>query len=112
MKTQAFKAMEEPKDENVVTKLWRQLATNSLLVVCLYEFMKLAELAIIQIIRTIEDEKTFSILTFMKFKLWNQFVGCLNIVICMFTQDFFNKDFFLFLVSISYWNDGDKVRVG
>jgi hypothetical protein len=47
MKTQASKAMEKPKDENPVTKLWCQLATNSLLVVHLSGFMKLVELAIV-----------------------------------------------------------------
>jgi len=58
--------------------------------------MKLVELAIIQIIDNIEDERTFSILTFMKSKLWNQLVGHLNIIIRMFTQDFFIKDSFFF----------------
>ncbi len=96
IKTQASKAMEEFKDENLVIKLWRQFATNSLLVVHLSKFMKLVELAIVQIINNIQDERTFSSLTFMKFKFWNQLVGHLNIVIRMFTQDFFIKDSFLF----------------
>ncbi len=47
MKTQASKAMEKPKDENPIIKLWCQLATNSLLVIHLYGFMKLVELAIV-----------------------------------------------------------------
>jgi hypothetical protein len=33
MKTQASKAMEELKHENLITKLWRQLAMSSLLIV-------------------------------------------------------------------------------
>jgi hypothetical protein len=65
------KAMEKPKDENLVTKLWCQLATNSLLIVHLSEFMKLVELAIVQIIGNIEDERIFSTFTFMKSKFWN-----------------------------------------
>lgn len=71
MKTQASKVMEKPKDKNPIIKLWFQLTTNSLLVVHLSRFMKLIELAIVQVIGIIENERTFSILTFMKLKLWN-----------------------------------------
>jgi hypothetical protein len=39
--------MVKPKDENQVTKLECQLAINNLLVVHLFEFMKLVELAIV-----------------------------------------------------------------
>ncbi len=61
MKSQAFKAMAEPRDKNPVIKLWCQLATNNVLVHCLFEFMQLAELAIVQVIGSVEDERTFSI---------------------------------------------------
>jgi hypothetical protein len=47
MKNQASKAMEKSRDENPLTKLWHQLATNSLLAVCLFEFMRLVKLAIV-----------------------------------------------------------------
>jgi hypothetical protein len=63
--------MVEFKNENPLTKLWCQLATNNLLVVYFYEFMKLAKLVIVQVIRSVEDEKTFSTLSFMKSMLWN-----------------------------------------
>jgi hypothetical protein len=42
MKTQALKAMEKLRDENIVIKLWRQFATNNLLVVHLSKLRKLA----------------------------------------------------------------------
>jgi hypothetical protein len=42
MKTQASKAMEKLRDENIVIKLWRQFATNNLLVVHLSKLMRLA----------------------------------------------------------------------
>jgi hypothetical protein len=75
--------------------------------------MKLVELAIVQIINNIEDEKTLSTLTYMKLQFYNHLVGHLNIVIQMFTHDFlFIKNFFPFQVTIINWNDEDKVRVG
>jgi hypothetical protein len=57
-------------------------------------------MAIIQVISIVEDERTFSTLTFMKSKLWNQLVGHLDIVIRMFIQDFFTKDTFSLQVAI------------
>jgi hypothetical protein len=63
--------MVELKNENPLMKLWHQLATNNLLVVYFYEFMKLAKLVIVQVIRSVEDENTFSTLSFMKSMLWN-----------------------------------------
>jgi hypothetical protein len=42
---------------------------NNLLVVHLSKFVKLAQMAIVLIINNIEDERTFSTLIFMKFKV-------------------------------------------
>jgi hypothetical protein len=53
----------------------------------------------------VENERTFSILTFMKSKLHNQLARHLHIAIRMFTQDFFIKEKFLFQVTIMDWND-------
>ncbi len=111
-KSQASKAMAKPRDENPMTKLQHQLATNNLLVHHFSKFMQLAELADVRVISNVDDEKTFSTLTFMKPKLRNQLVGHLDIVIYMFVQDFFTKETFPFQVAIMNWNDGNKVRIG
>jgi hypothetical protein len=63
--------MVEPKNDNPLTKLWRQLATNNTSVVRFFEFMKLVKLVIVQVIRSVEDEKIYSTLSFMKSMLWN-----------------------------------------
>jgi hypothetical protein len=71
MKSQASKAMVEPRDENPMTKFWCQLATNNLLVHHLSKLMRLVELAIVRVISNVDDEGTSSTLTFMKSKLQN-----------------------------------------
>jgi hypothetical protein len=101
--------MAEPKDENPMIKLWHQLDSNNLLVHCLYEIMWLAKQAIVQVIGSVEDERTFSTLTFMKSKIRKLLVEHLDIAICMFTQDFFTKKTFPFQVAMD-WND--KTRLG
>lgn len=46
-----------------------QLAINNLLIVHFFEFMKFAQMAIVQVVSNVEDETTFFTLTFMKWKL-------------------------------------------
>jgi hypothetical protein len=69
MKTQDPKPMVKPKGNKLVTNSWHELATNNLLLIFLFEFMKLVQLTIVQVIGSVGDERTFSTLTFTKFKL-------------------------------------------
>jgi len=69
MKTQNPKAMVKPRDNKVVTNSLRELVTKYLLLICLFEFMKLVLLTIVQVIGSVGDEKTFSTLTLTKFNI-------------------------------------------
>ncbi len=48
--------------------------------------MKLAKLAMVQIVGSVEDEKCFSTLAFLKSKLWNKLTTHLPLVVRMFAQ--------------------------
>ena len=63
--------MEEPRDVNPLTKLWVKVGQNALMLNRLSEFIKVAKLAIIAVLGSIEDERTFSTLGFMKSKIRN-----------------------------------------
>jgi hypothetical protein len=65
----AQRAMDQPMDVNSVSKLWNKLFRNALLCAQLSKFMNIAKLVVVQIMGSVEDEKTFSTLTFMKTKL-------------------------------------------
>jgi hypothetical protein len=60
----------------------------------------------------VEDERTFSTLTFMKSKLHNRLVGHLDIAICMFVEKKFTEKTYPFQVVIMDLSDGDKVGIG
>jgi len=62
--------------------------------------MKLAQMGIVEVIGNIKDEKTFFTLTFLKSKLQNELFEHLEIVICMFAQEFFTNDIFPFRLTI------------
>ncbi len=114
MEIQAPKVMEEPRDENPISKLWWQLVTNNMMLDWhLFEFMKFVQFAIVQVIGSVEDERTFSTLPSMKSKLWNWLIEHLNIAICKFVQGFFfAKAIFALKIAIATWNDSTKVKIG
>jgi hypothetical protein len=71
MKTQAHKPMVEPFDVNPMTKLWIVINKNGLLIQRLNEYLKLVEITIVLVFRSIQDECTFSTIVFIKDKLQN-----------------------------------------
>ncbi len=66
MMSNAQWAMDQPMDVNSMSRLWNKLSPNALLCAQLFEFMNVAKLVVVQIMGSVEDERTFSTLTFMK----------------------------------------------
>jgi hypothetical protein len=71
----------------------------------MFEFFKLIELLIIMVLGSVEDERTFSTLTFMKLKLKNHLTTHLDLVVKMYAQDFFTLQSFPFYTTITEWNE-------
>jgi hypothetical protein len=111
MKSNAKSAMEEPRDKNLVSKLWQKVGQNALMLSRLSEFIKLAEIAVTATLGSVEDERTFSTLGFMKSKVRNRLGGHLDTCVKMFSQPFFNQDTFPYSESISHWRE-QKTRLG
>ncbi len=63
--------MQESKDVNLVTHMWLKIQFSTLLVEKLSEYMKVVEIAMEMVLGSMEDEKTFNNLAFMKSKLHN-----------------------------------------
>jgi trans-aconitate methyltransferase len=87
-------AMDQPMDVNLVSRLWKKLSPDALLCVQLFKFMKVAKLVVVQIMGSMEDERTFSTPTFMKTKLQNWLCEHLDLVVCMFAQPFYTINTF------------------
>jgi len=77
----------------------------------LFEFMKVVELTMVQIMGCVEDEKTFSTLTFIKIRLWNKLCEHLDLMVCMFAQPFYDVDSFHYNDAITTWTN-EKARRG
>jgi hypothetical protein len=102
--------MEEPRDKNPVTKVWKKVGQNVLMLSRLLEFMKLAKITFTTILGSVEDERTFSTLGFMKSKLRNCLGEYLNTCVKLFSQPFFTHDSFSYSETISHWRE-QKTRL-
>lgn len=95
-----------------IMSLLHQLAMCKQFVSCSsFKVCETCSNGIVQIINNIEDEKTFSTLTFMKFYVWNWLVEHLDTTICMFVQHFCTKNTFLFQAINVDWNGEHKIRI-
>jgi hypothetical protein len=57
--------LEPPFDLNPLTRLWRMLDANTALAGEVSEYIKLAQLAMVHVLGSVEDERCFSSLTFL-----------------------------------------------
>jgi hypothetical protein len=66
----------------------------------LLEYLKLVELAIIMVLGSVEDEKTFFNVNFLKSKFWNRLTIHLGFVVRMFAQISYDLNSFPFYIAI------------
>lgn len=104
-------AMQEPRDQNPLTKLWVRLGQNALMVNRLSEFFKLAEIAITAVLGSVADERTFSTLNFMKSKVRNRLEGHVDTCVKMFSQNFFTLQTFPITKAVTSWRE-ERTRRG
>jgi len=81
--------LHEESDFNPLTKMWHKVSRFPLLNHKLSEFIKHSEIAIVQMFGFVEDECTFSIVAFIKTKLWNWLNTYLNLCTRFHSQCFF-----------------------
>jgi hypothetical protein len=60
MKSNAKSAMEGPHDQNPLTQMWQRIGQNALMLNRLSEFIKLCEIAVTDVLGSVEDKHTFS----------------------------------------------------
>ena len=58
---------------NPMSRLWRKLSSNGFISMKLLEFIKVAKIAHIQVLGSVEDERTFNFLSSFKSKSRNEF---------------------------------------
>ncbi len=82
-------------DINPLTRMWQHVTTSCILITSFVEYVKLAKLAMVQVVGNVEDERCFFPFTFMKFKLCNRLTTHLSLVVRLFVQHFYINTKFL-----------------
>jgi hypothetical protein len=101
--------MDQPLNLNPLFQLWKKLSSNALLCVHLSEFMEVVELAMVQIMGFVEDERNFLTITFMKTQLRNKICEHLDLVVlCM--RDLFTLWIFFHMRIPSWLGLGEDVK--
>ena len=77
-------AMSLPMIENPMSCLWCKLSNNALISMKFSEVMKVVEIAHVQVLSSVENERTFNSLSFLKSRLRNRLTTHLHLVVCMF----------------------------
>jgi transcriptional antiterminator len=90
---------------NLVIRMWLKIQFSPLLILKLSEYIKVVEIAMVQIFGLVEDERTFNNLAFMKNKLHNRLTTHLNLCVRMFTHNFYNVNNFPYDAAITTWKE-------
>ena len=104
MELNAKKIMDgDVKLVNLLTKLSRVVDTSSMLCHGLSEYLKLVEIAVVLVLESVEDERTFLTLSFMKDKLRNYLQTHLPLVVIMHGQNFYDINTFIYEQAYTEW---------
>src|ERR1700738_3303695 len=105
MKSNAPAAMEPPYDVHPVTRIWRTISASRVLAHGLPEYLKLAEITLVHVIRSVEDERVFSSVSFLKTKLRNSLDPHLGLVVGMYSQNMYTLQNFPYDVVFDSWTN-------
>jgi hypothetical protein len=80
-------AITRPLEVNPFTLMWCTINNNALLIHNISEYMKVAEIAYIQVFNSVEDERTFNTLSFIKNRLRNCLTVNLKTCVVIYAQN-------------------------
>jgi hypothetical protein len=105
MKSNTTTCMAPPFDLNPLTKMRHLVTTSRVLSTSFPKYVKLAELVMVYIIGSVEDERFFFTLAFMKSKLHNKLTTHLPLVVHMFSQQLYTLQKFPCANYIEQWRE-------
>lgn len=85
----------EDNELNPITRLWWKFSMSTILTHKLFEYMKLVEIAIVQVLRFVENKHTFNMISFMNNKLWNRLNNHLDLCTKFIMNNFLHFRIFL-----------------
>jgi hypothetical protein len=103
MKAQASTCMKPPFERNPYSRLWDNIGSSQILSKMIPEYLKLAEIGCVFVLGSVEDERTFSSLKFLKSRLRNRLGENLPLAVRMHAQRFYTQDSFPYGAALESW---------
>ena len=103
MKSNCEGAMTGDLPLNPFTHLWHRLEAFGLLRHKLSEYLKIVEVAVVAVLRSVEDKRTFNMLSYMKNKLRNHLNVHLPLVVSIHVQEFYTLMNFPYNAAYDDW---------
>jgi hypothetical protein len=70
-----------------------------------FEYLKVAEIAMVRVLSSVEDEQCFNSIAFLKNKVWNRLKNHLQLVVSMYAKKFFTLHNFLYEDTYEMWSN-------
>jgi hypothetical protein len=109
MRANAQAACTPPFYVNPLVKLWCQLITSQHLCKLISEYVKLAKIGSVLVLGSVEDERCFSCLKFLKSCQRNRLCKHLPLVVRMFGQKCYSLEDFPYSEAIDSWRKAKKL---
>jgi hypothetical protein len=103
MKSNAIDAMAKPSDVNHLSCLRYILSTSRVISCSFPKYFELVEIAMVQVLESVEDEWCFSSVAFCKSKLHNRLITNLGLVVRMFSHKFYTLHNFPYVEASTQW---------
>ncbi len=88
------------KECNHLRRMWLIVIGFKVLILGISKYVKLAKLAMCQVLGFVENERCFSTLSFMKGKFCNRFITHIDVCVSMSSHDFYNLECFPYTKAI------------
>jgi hypothetical protein len=69
------------------------------------EYLKVAEITMVHVLSSVEDEQCYNSIAFLKNKVWNRLNNHLQLVVSMYAQKFFTFHNFLYEDTYEMWSN-------
>jgi hypothetical protein len=96
--------MNLPLNCNPCFRMWALLTINQIICSKLSEWLKLVELSMAMVLGSMEGERCFFNLSFMKSKLRNQLTTHLDLMVRMYAQSFYTMETFPLITAVRFWD--------
>jgi hypothetical protein len=96
-------ASEDIANENPLCVLWHKVAASTYLAGSLQNFCKLAKIAVVTAFTSVEDERTFSTLAWMKSKVRNRLDAHLDCTLRLYSQPWYTVPTFPYRLAVDHW---------